>query len=191
MGERIALITGITKCGTMRAENIVALAMLETSKGRTHLQRRCIMSIVPQNPLRKHANQYTGHPLTTEQKREHQRLNMARWRAKNPERYRKKNREWEKKHPQRHLKSNRVRQWRSKGIELSYEQFLEMLTTQNYQCKICGGGIGTSSPVDHNHTTGKIRGVLCDRCNRGLGLMEDSISILERAIAHLKEGDNA
>ena len=138
-------------------------------------------------PLRKGHNQYTGHPLTTEQKREHQRLNMARWREKNRERNRKNNREWEKKHPQRHLKSNRVRQWRSKGIHLSYDQFLAMLIEQAYQCKICGSGVGPSSPVDHNHTTGKVRGILCDRCNRGLGLMEDSIPILESALAYLKE----
>lgn len=41
--------------------------------------------------------------------------------------------------------------------------------------------------IDHDHQTLKVRGVLCDLCNKGLGQFKDSISLLENAINYLKE----
>lgn len=66
-----------------------------------------------------------------------------------------------------------------------------MLKNQDYKCKICG----TAKPygnrsvfcVDHCHETGKIRGLLCDECNVGLGKFRDNISFLNKAIIYLKE----
>lgn len=54
------------------------------------------------------------------------------------------------------------------------------------ECEICGVFL-TKKYVDHNHTTGKIRGVLCSPCNVGLGHFKDSAVVLEKAIAYLKE----
>ena len=68
-------------------------------------------------------------------------------------------------------------------------------------CDICGkedtGGsknnkhLGKikSLVMDHNHTTGKFRGMLCNHCNRGLGHFLDDISTLEKAILYLKDRD--
>ena len=39
--------------------------------------------------------------------------------------------------------------------------------------------------VDHNHTTGKIRGLLCGRCNKGIGLLQESLELLDAAKAYL------
>lgn len=39
--------------------------------------------------------------------------------------------------------------------------------------------------IDHDHKTGKLRGLLCDRCNRGLGYLSDSVVLLLRAICYL------
>lgn len=41
--------------------------------------------------------------------------------------------------------------------------------------------------VDHCHQTGKIRGLLCQKCNMALGLLNDSVEILETAIRYLKK----
>ena len=62
---------------------------------------------------------------------------------------------------------------------------------QNYSCKICG--IHESSEkhkrlhVDHNHSTGKYRGLLCGPCNRALGLLKDKTESLKNAIEYLNE----
>jgi hypothetical protein len=40
--------------------------------------------------------------------------------------------------------------------------------------------------IDHCHNTGKVRGLLCDHCNKGLGLFKDNIDYLNKAIEYLK-----
>ena len=67
----------------------------------------------------------------------------------------------------------------------------DMLELQNGVCAICG----TSDPgykrgawsVDHDHRSGKVRGLLCNHCNLLLGHARDSIENLRRAIDYLKE----
>jgi len=44
----------------------------------------------------------------------------------------------------------------------------------------------TKLVVDHCHSTGKIRGLLCHNCNRALGLMQDNVETLQNAIDYLK-----
>jgi hypothetical protein len=72
---------------------------------------------------------------------------------------------------------------------LSIADFDSMLASQNGLCAICG----TDKPpgrhgrwnVDHCHTTGKVRGLLCNRCNAGLGQFNDSPQRLLAAIQYL------
>jgi len=72
------------------------------------------------------------------------------------------------------------------------EKYEKMFREQNGKCAICGDTDGKSARgtttfcVDHCHKTGKIRGLLCNNCNRCLGLLKDDPSVLEKAIEYLK-----
>jgi len=77
------------------------------------------------------------------------------------------------------------------GVDLQWYQ--ETLSRQNGVCAICKKPETTtirgkliSMPVDHDHNTGKARGLLCTQCNRGLGLFRDSETILQAAIEYLR-----
>jgi hypothetical protein len=69
---------------------------------------------------------------------------------------------------------------------ISEADFNAMATTQGNACAICRI---PSEPialhVDHDHDTGEVRGLLCGKCNRGLGLFRDNESILLQAVAYL------
>lgn len=79
------------------------------------------------------------------------------------------------------------------GIDQKY--FENLMKDQQNSCAICKTHIEEYSSkghrkhfaVDHCHTTGNVRGLLCDMCNRGLGFFKDDISILTRAITYLKD----
>lgn len=99
---------------------------------------------------------------------------------------------WHKENPER-VKELNKRSGLRKNYGITLEYYNEMKESQNHMCKICG----TDSPnnhgqfcVDHCHETGKIRGLLCDICNRGLGYFKDNVNFLESAAKYLKESVN-
>jgi hypothetical protein len=67
-------------------------------------------------------------------------------------------------------------------------KFLEMLAEQNGKCKICGTKPTTQRGlhVDHCHTTGIVRGLLCHGCNVALGNMKEDPEILLKAVEYLR-----
>jgi len=73
---------------------------------------------------------------------------------------------------------------------LSIEEYRHILRHQNNRCAICGttkaSGPTNEFVVDHDHKTGKIRGLLCNHCNTGLGKLGDTVETLEKAIKYLK-----
>lgn len=71
---------------------------------------------------------------------------------------------------------------------LTIEDYNRMFLEQQGCCKICGvhqSGFERRLDVDHDHQTKKIRGLLCIRCNRGIGLLQDSIEVVQRALDYL------
>ena len=64
-----------------------------------------------------------------------------------------------------------------------------MKTNQNNKCLICGNEQdGKDLAIDHCHTTNKVRGLLCNSCNLGLGCFKDNLDILASAIKYLEMG---
>ena len=80
----------------------------------------------------------------------------------------------------------------AKRYEMTTEEYDRRLADQNHACAICQQpettthkGVPRLLAVDHDHQTGIIRGLLCNNCNRGLGLFGDKVSLLEHAIQYL------
>jgi DNA-directed RNA polymerase subunit RPC12/RpoP len=74
---------------------------------------------------------------------------------------------------------------------LSFADKELMLFSQNYLCAACGKDLNTIEAericIDHDHITGKVRGILCSNCNVALGQAHDNIGILYKLIAYLNK----
>jgi hypothetical protein len=69
---------------------------------------------------------------------------------------------------------------------ITIELFNQMKIEQNNNCKICNKEVAKLN-VDHCHDTNKVRGLLCDNCNWGLGHFKDNSSLMLKAIKYLQE----
>jgi hypothetical protein len=87
-------------------------------------------------------------------------------------------------HPEKYL----ARALRQK-FGMSIAHYESLLAKQGGRCAICrkekSGGNKRLS-VDHDHATGKVRGLLCDTCNHGLGSFYDEASLLQKAAAYVE-----
>ena len=77
---------------------------------------------------------------------------------------------------------------------LTYEEFLKMFDDQNGECAICSHPVHPTHEdryqtgcVDHCHSTGKVRGILCWDCNVGLGKFHDDTSKMLSAVKYLED----
>lgn len=102
--------------------------------------------------------------------RERQRLWKERKRQEDPERYRSK-----------YDRAGALR----RNYGLTVEEFDTMVLAQEGRCALCDRP--SDLVVDHDHRTGRVRALLCTRCNTGLGHFGDAPALLERAVAYLVE----
>jgi hypothetical protein len=137
-----------------------------------------------------------------EKNREKLRLQSARIRAEKPleikqrklddynnnkEKHRKRAKEWRLRNPDyrpcpKSLKNAKLK----KNFGITLNDYESMLANQNGVCAICGD-VGTKAlHVDHCHTSGKVRGLLCFRCNNGIGQFKESEKIMIAAIEYIK-----
>lgn len=83
-----------------------------------------------------------------------------------------------------------IERQRYKKLGICNTEYDKMLTQQRGQCSICLSKLNSSRytkfAVDHDHRTGKVRGLLCSSCNMAIGLMKDSPFRLENAVKYLK-----
>lgn len=125
-----------------------------------------------------------------------------RWKENNPERYRElakfhyinnaernkaKQKEWYQNNKERASKGNRARKLLKYG--LTQEAFDNLLESQKGLCLICLRPPKGPS-VDHDHKTGKVRGILCRICNAALGAFRDDPEALERARVYLSNSSS-
>ena len=100
-----------------------------------------------------------------------------------------KTKQWQKDNPEK--VSDLYRSWLIKTrYGLTQEQYDTVLKSQNGLCAICGtddpGSNRKNWCVDHDHKTGRIRGLLCNNCNRGIGLLKEDLFVFESAMVYLR-----
>jgi hypothetical protein len=74
-------------------------------------------------------------------------------------------------------------------LGLVEDDVIRIFESQSRRCGICQGESPNSAygwAIDHDHTTGIVRGILCRRCNVGLGHLGDDAAGLRRALAYLE-----
>jgi hypothetical protein len=129
----------------------------------------------------------------------------------NPEKYKKRQREYNKTHKEYIRESNRKyyeknaaeciaysRKWyknnkeKAKDTNLKYtygislEDYNKILRAQNYVCAICGNPRGAKNLfVEHCHSTGEVRGLVCHSCNYALGYLHDDVTRARKLLEYL------
>lgn len=109
----------------------------------------------------------------------------------NKEKVRSRAKEWRKKNEQKcKVISKRAHLKAYYGITPT--EFNLMIKAQDNKCKICGivfnpSDFTTKAHVDHDHSNGKVRGLLCAHCNRGIGCFGDNVTFMENAIKYLQD----
>ncbi len=82
---------------------------------------------------------------------------------------------------------NEIRNTKLKNYGLTLKKFNELINSQNNSCAICKKPFNeVTACIDHDHQTGKVRGLLCPNCNWALGHAKDNIKILESMIRYLQ-----
>jgi hypothetical protein len=98
-------------------------------------------------------------------------------------------REWQRNRPKLQYS---YRRWLLKRYGLTPAAYESLLESQGGGCAICGSVESrtpqtTRMPVDHDHGTGAVRGILCGPCNRGLGFFGDDVNRLLQAVEYLRK----
>lgn len=111
-------------------------------------------------------------------------------RAADPERHREYMRAKRRADPPRHAAYIRKHQYKKKFDGLTIEEYEAKELVQGGKCGICAtgepGGRGRWA-VDHCHKTGRVRMLLCQRCNTGIGFFRDDVDLIQRALDYLKK----
>lgn len=112
---------------------------------------------------------------------------VYKWRKENKPKYNALAAKWRDKNPDKQHATDIKRIY-----GLSIERYNEMLTEQGCKCKICSKPHDPSLKrgrlyVDHCHKSGEVRGLICGACNSAIGLFNDDVDLIARAIAYVKK----
>jgi hypothetical protein len=159
---------------------------------------------------REYMRQYMANRRKNPAITEYNRAASRRWRASNPEASRAASQAWRIKHPEKVKAHNAA--WRAartpeelsehhrqcyrrtrrdshlkKKFGLTAEKYNAMLALQSGHCALCPRPDLPDKrlAVDHDHETGRVRALLCDRCNRGIGLLDEEPARLRAAADYI------
>lgn len=127
----------------------------------------------------------------------------AAWRKRNPEKARAScrrhyarnaekrialSKKWRQENPEQMLRNWRRKGWRRAGIDPVAAE--AALAAHDGCCACCGVGApgGKGWCVDHDHATGRIRGIICNACNLAIGKLGDTLEGVLRAVKYLQKG---
>jgi hypothetical protein len=113
------------------------------------------------------------------------------WRARHLQQQLPKERERSRKFRVANPELHRERIWESKlhSYGLTLDQYHALFEQQGERCAVCRIVIlpmGRGTHIDHDHTTDKVRGLLCNECNLGLGKFKDRPDVLRAAATYLE-----
>jgi len=121
--------------------------------------------------------------------KERRAADLKSWQQANPEKCYANTKKWSSKNPDK-VRVNRRRADLMRKFGITIEQYDSLLLGQGNKCAICKtselGPSGRRFHVDHDHSTGKNRGILCHFCNVMLGCAKDNTQLLEVAIKYLR-----
>jgi hypothetical protein len=106
-------------------------------------------------------------------------------------------RNWMRRNKERHharrqipaIRQRELRMQRLRKFKLTWASVQALYEAQHGCCAICAQVFADafSGHIDHNHETGKVRGLLCNNCNTGLGMFGESLTSLAQAITYLEK----
>jgi hypothetical protein len=147
--------------------------------------------------MRELCRKYAAKPDKQEMKRKRD----AAYREANRERERARGKRYREMYPER-VKARQVASRESRraylvkrAYGLPLEEYNALLARQGNCCAICRGDLavmcGKRRPhVDHCHDTGTVRGILCTKCNAGIGMLRDDPALLRAALAYLESASS-
>lgn len=74
---------------------------------------------------------------------------------------------------------------RKRRTGITKDQYDDLITLQLGVCAICSQVCSRALAIDHNHITGQLRGLLCNKCNRGIGYLNDDVETVRKALEYL------
>ena len=147
--------------------------------GNLHTMKKCSECKVEKDPSEFHKRKDSKDGLQGKCKKCNT-SKVRKWQEDNPEQY---ETIWKKNSfgPEYRLRK------RARVYGLSVEQLSKMLDDSDGVCEICRKPPKKWLVVDHCHLTLKVRGILCEGCNKALGFFKDDIGVMEAAILYLKK----
>lgn len=109
------------------------------------------------------------------------RASRLKWATANPEKDREAKNKWQNANTDRHLRTR---------YGITRVQWETMFNQQGRACAICfseSPGANCKWHTDHCHATGKVREILCAKCNAGLGMFRDNPALFERAADYIRK----